>query len=543
MNISRKNGCAMGLSTSNLPLPKPDDLLETMNNRPFSFEFLKFDLPAGLVVFFIALPLCLGIALASGAPLISGIVAGAVGGLVISWLSGSQVSVSGPAAGLTVIVIDAIQRLGSFDKFLSAVILAGGLQIIFGVCRLGFVANYVPISVIEGMMAAIGIVIILKQIPHALGRDLEFEGVFSFSGASGTGNTIDQVLNSLFDFTPGALIIAVCCLIILNSWDFVARKIHRALWSIPASLVAVVAGVLINKLFMIYFPETALQPGQGHLVELPLISVEEGIFSILPHPNFASMWDIDTWQVAFTLAIVASIESLLSLEAADKLDPQRRISNTNRELMAQGIGNIVSASLGGLPVTSVVLRSSANIYAGARTWFSSFTHGVFLLSALLLIPTLLNQVPLASLAAILLVIGYKLCHFNHFRTTYRLGYVQFIPFVITILAIVFSDLLTGVMLGIAVGTFFVLRSTHQAVFTLVSDAGYYLLRFNKDVSFIHKAELKDKLASVPNGASLILDGTKALNIDHDIKDILNDFRRAAKFKHIRVELRHLTLKE
>lgn len=512
-----------------------------MTNRHFSFDFLKSDIPSGLVVFLVALPLCLGIALASGAPLISGVVAGIVGGVVISLLSGSQVSVSGPAAGLTVIVIDAIATQGSYEKFLVAVMLAGAFQILFGVFRFGFIANYVPISVLQGMMAAIGLVIVLKQIPHALGRHADYEGNFSFSGSPTHGNTIDEILNSLLNFTPSAVLITLCCLTILLGWDSTVKNISRFLRHIPASLVAVTAGLGLNQAFILYFPELSLQPGNGHLVELPTIAADAGFLSILPRPEFSIITSIDTWRVAITLAIVASLESLLSVEAADKLDPQRRISNTNRELFAQGVGNLISGFLGGLPLTSVVVRTSANIYSGARTRFSSFFHGIFLLSTLLLIPNILNMIPLSALAAVLLVIGFKLFHPKQFKQLYDLGYVQFVPFVVTIVAIVFSDLLTGVLLGLFVGVFFVLKSNHHAVFTLVHQDNHYLLRFNKDVSFLNKSELKDKLSSIPRNSSLILDGTKALNIDHDICDILSDFRRAARYKHIEVELRHINL--
>ena len=502
-------------------------------------DLARHDLPSGLVVFLVALPLCLGIALASGAPLISGVIAGIVGGILVGYLSGSHVSVSGPAAGLTVIVLDAITKLGSFSQFLTAVILAGILQIFIGSIGLGIIANYVPIAVIEGMLTAIGIVIILKQIPHALGHHGDFEGDFSFSHGSNYTNTLEDIFLSLTSITPGACIVTLISLLVLLKWDDVSRKIHRIATFIPSSLVAVLAGVLINQLFVSIAPSLYLPDDSPFRVQLPTLAVNQKFWDILPHPDFSVLKSTQIWSIGLTLAIVATLESLLSLEAADKLDPQRRISPPNREIIAQGFGNLFSGLLGGLPVTSVVVRTSANVYAGARTKWSSITHGALLLISLFCIPKLLNFIPLSSLAAILLVIGFKLCKLEKFKAMYALGWMQFIPFMATIIAIIFSDLLTGVLIGLAVGIFFVLRSNHHSAFTIVSQESLYLIRFNKDVSFLNKSELKGLLLSVPSSSTLYIDGIKSATIDHDIRDLLIDFKRSAKYKRIHVEFKNI----
>jgi MFS superfamily sulfate permease-like transporter len=503
-------------------------------------DLVRNDLPAGLVVFLVALPLCLGIALASGAPLVSGVVAGVVGGVIVGYLSGSHVSVSGPAAGLTVIILDAITKLGgNFSQFLSAVVLAGLFQIILGSIGLGIIANYVPIAVIEGMLTAIGIVIILKQIPHALGHHSDFEGDFSFTHGENYTNTIQDIFLSFTSVTPGACIVTVISLLVLLKWDDFSRKIHRLATFIPSSLVAVCLGVIVNQLFIFIAPSLYLPDDSPFRVQLPTLTSEQKIWDILPHPDFNALLSTQIWSIALTIAVVATLESLLSLEAADKLDPQRRISPPNREVVAQGFGNLFSGLLGGLPVTSVVVRTSANIYAGARTKWSSITHGLLLLISLICIPKLLNYIPLSSLAAILLVIGFKLCKLEKFRAMYSLGWMQWIPFITTIIAIIFTDLLTGVLIGLAVGIFFVLRSNHHSAFTMVSQESLYLIRFNKDVSFLNKSELKEMLLSVPSSSTLYVDGIKATTIDHDIRDLLIDYKRSAKYKRIHVEFKNI----
>lgn len=504
---------------------------------PTSGNFFKRDGPAGTVVFLVALPLCLGIALASGAPLFAGIIAGAVGGLVISVLSGSQLSVSGPAAGLTVIVATAIQDLGSYQVFLSAVVLAGVLQFLLGVVRLGVIADYVPNSVIKGMLAAIGLVILLKQIPHALGRDKDYEGDLSFL-EKGQANTLTDIVDGVMSAHPGAMLIACVSLLILVGWDPLAARLGRFLQLVPAPLIVVAAGIGLNQALGAIHPSWKIVEPE-HLVTLPVAKSFSDYVGQFMAPDFTAIANQKVLIVAATLAVVASLESLLSLEAADRLDPYKRISPPNRELRAQGIGNIVSGLLGGLPVTSVVVRTSANVYAGAVTWMSSFIHGVLLFASTLLIPSLLNLTPLACLASILIVIGYKLTKPLIYKQMFRLGWSQFLPFIVTVTAIVFTDLLKGVLVGLACGLFYVIRTNHHDAITVVHQDNNYLMRFNKDASFVNKNELRTKLRKIPDGAHLIIDGRKALFIDRDIHEVVEDFRQLAPYKNITLEINHL----
>jgi MFS superfamily sulfate permease-like transporter len=504
--------------------------------QPSSDILLRHDGPAGLVVFLVALPLCLGIALASGAPLFSGIIAGVVGGVVVSVASGSNVSVSGPAAGLAVIVATAIQSLGSYKIFLTALVLAGAMQLLLGVLRLGVIGDYVPNSVIKGMLAGIGLVIILKQIPHALGRDKDFEGDLAF--LEGRENTLTDIIQAILSASPGAVAITVVSLAILLGWDWVVAHTSPFLKQVPASLMVVVSGIGINAAFGFLAPSIQVREPE-HLVTLPVAGSAAEFFAQFTMPDFSALSNPKVWTVALTLAIVASIETLLSLEAADRLDPYKRISPPNRELMAQGVGNFFSGLIGGLPITSVVVRTSANVYAGARTWMASFVHGVLLCAAVLLIPRYLNLTPLACLAAILIVIGYKLTKVSLYKKMYALGWSQFLPFVITVLAIVLTDLLTGVLVGLALGLFFVIRQNHHEAITVVSQDKYYLMRFNKDATFVNKSELRSKLRRIPAGAHLIIDGIKALYIDRDIMEVVEDFKLMAPYKSIQVEVDNL----
>lgn len=499
---------------------------------------LRSDLAAGLVVFLVALPLCLGIALASGAPLLAGLIAGVVGGIVVGFFSGSEVSVSGPAAGLTVIVATAISNLG-YQAFLASVLVAGLMQILFGTLRLGAIADYVPTSVIKGMLAAIGIVIFLKQIPHALGRDVDFEADMSFIEPDGKENTLSAIVRALLSANGAAVIVAGVSLFILLVWDKQVAKRFSALKFVPAPLVVVVVGTLLNEVLRATTGTMFLKGDDGHLVSLPILSTPTDLMGQLVRPSFAALSDKQVYITAATLAAVASLESLLSLEASQKLDPFRRIASPNRELVAQGIGNVVSGLLGGLPVTSVVVRTSANVYAGGRTRWSAIIHAVLLVIAVLFLGRFLNHVPLAALAAILLVIGVKLAPVSLFRKMWSEGYESFVPFTITVLAIVFTDLLKGVLIGLAVGVFFVIRANSHAAMLVVSQDNYHLLRFNKDITFVHKAELKEKLAAIPDNSTLIVDGTRALHVDRDAFDVLDDFQQAAQFKGITIELKNL----
>ncbi|MBL8177037.1 MAG: SulP family inorganic anion transporter [Bryobacterales bacterium] len=505
--------------------------------QPTSGNLFKYDGPAGTVVFLVALPLCLGIALASGAPLFAGIISGIVGGLLVSLLSGSQLSVSGPAAGLTTIVSAAIVDFGNFQVFQMAVVAAGAMQIGLGMLRAGVVGDYVPHAVIKGMLAGIGWVIILKQIPHALGRDKDYEGDFGFF-ETGSSNTITDILEAIVTMSPGAALIAGISLALIVGWEWRASKGSKFFKIVPAPLIAVGTSVMLNEAFRMFAPGIHVS-AQEHMVSLPVISSAHEFASQFTLPDWGQLTNPKIWKVGFVIAIVGSIESLLSLEAADKLDPYRRISPPNRELLAQGMGNTVSGLIGGLPLTSVVVRTSANIYAGGRTRMACFTHGALLLIAVVAIPGLLNRIPLACLASILILVGYKLTKLDIYREQYRAGWAQFLPFIFTVAAIVFTDLLTGVMLGLAFGLFFVIRSNHHAAITLVHQERFYLIRFNKDATFVNKSDLKTKLRSIPPGSHLFIDGTRAFYMDHDIYEVLHDFEKLAPYEGITLEYRNI----
>jgi len=503
-------------------------------------DHFRFDAAAGLVVFLVAVPLCLGIALASGAPLLSGLISGIVGGILVGLLSGSEVSVSGPAVGLTAIVAGAIHNLGSYGGFLTAVVVAGCLQIAFGFLRLGVLADYVPTSVIKGMLAAIGIVLVLKQIPHALGRDLDFEADMSFIEVGGRENSVTAIIKALLSASAPAMIVAGASLAALLGWDRVVAARVTALRLVPAPLVGIVVGTLLNELLRISTGDFYLRGDQGHLVSLPHFGSPVALFNELHRPDWGMLKDERVYSTGLTLAAVTSMETLLALEAAQKLDPYKRIVSPQRELVAQGIGNIVVGTLGGLPITSVVVRTSTNVYAGSRTRWSNVFHGVLLLVAVLFLGRVLSHVPLAAIAAILIVIGLKLAPAEHFKEMWRQGWESFLPFAATIVAIVFTDLLTGTIIGLCLGVFYLMRANSRSAMTLVSQDNFYMLRFNKDISFVHKAELREKLARVPEGTTLIVDGTRALYLDRDAFDVLDDFQETAKFKDIKVEFKNLS---
>lgn len=502
-----------------------------------SRDTLKYDIPAGIVVFLVALPLCLGIALASNAPLFSGIISGIIGGIIVSIFTGSPLSVSGPAAGLILTVIDGAKTLGSFEALCAATLIAGVLQVVFGLLRAGAIGEFVPVSVIRGMLAAIGIVIILKQIPHALGRDIDFGGDEAFLQPTTGENSITGIIHAFSTYSVTATALAIVSLLTLVFWDRMAKRGRLAL--IPAPLVVVVLSVLAHEGIKIFAPSAALSPDLGNLVQLPVAANLIEFANFFNLPSFDAFLRFETYIVAATLAVVASIETLLSVEATDKIDPYRRISNTNRELFAQGAGNIVSGLLGGLPITAVIVRSSANVYAGARTQASGFTHGVLLLLAAGIVPSLLNQIPLSALAAILILLGYKLASPKIFKEMYQRGAVQFAPFLITIVAVTFTDLLTGVLIGVGIGLLFVIKANHHFALTVVHDENNYLMRLNKDMSFIHRAEVKEQLLAIPDGAHLVVDGAKALYIDRDILDVFNDFARSAPLRDVTVEFKHI----
>lgn len=489
------------------------------------------DLPASVVVFLVALPLCLGIALASGAPLFSGIIAGVVGGLVIGLFSKSPLSVSGPAAGLTVIVLGAIQSLPSFEAFLLAVLLAGALQILLGSIGAGMISEFFPASVIKGMLAAIGLILILKQIPHALGYDASFEGDESFWQPDGR-NTFSTLMHMFHEhLSLGAIVISSLSLAFLFAWD-AAQKNQPRLRFIPGPLVVVAFGVLANLGFASFYPGLALGP--EHLVAVPVASSIGEFFGQFRMPDFAFIGHPDVWKAAGTLALVASIETLLSIEAIDKLDPLHRITPRNRELLAQGIGNMASGLIGGLPVTSVIVRSSANVNSGAVNRLSTLSHGALLLLSVIAIPGLLNLIPLSALAAVLIAIGYKLTRPTIFHEKYKKGWSQLVPFVVTIAAILFTDLLVGILIGLLSSLAFVLRQNLYSAVLFLKDDNHYLIRFRKDVFFIHKFELRKALERVSDHSDLLFDFSNVSFMDYENIEMINDFIDKAERRDIKI---------
>jgi MFS superfamily sulfate permease-like transporter len=486
------------------------------------------------VVFLVALPLCLGIALGSNAPLFSGLIAGIVGGIVIGFLSGSQLSVSGPAAGLTAIVAAAIGKLQVYEVFLLAVVIGGVIQLIFGFLKAGILGDYIPYSVIKGMLAAIGLILILKQLPHLMGYDLDFPGDETFEQKDGN-NTFSGIFQSIQHIVPLALIIGVVSILIQIFWEKTLAKKHKIFALVPAPLIVVVVGILINTYFQNSNPSYALK--DTLLVKIPVAESVQDFASFFTFPDFSSLLNISVWGSALTIAIVASLETLLNVEAADELDPYKRVTPTNRELKAQGVGNIVSGLLGGLPLTSVIVRTSANVNAGARTKMSAIMHGILLLLSVALFPRILNLIPLSALAGILIYTGFKLVKPSIIKEFYKKGATQFLPFVITVVAILFTDLLVGIFIGFVTGLFFVVRSNFKSSVFVVHDQNNYLFRLRKDVSFLNKPIIRAKLEAVPSDCNVLIDATRADFIDLDIVEVIEDFMKHAHLKNIKVELR------
>lgn len=489
------------------------------------FANLKYDIPSGLVVFLVALPLCLGIAMASGAPLFAGIVTGIIGGIVVGSISNSHISVSGPAAGLTAIVVAAILSLGSFETFLTAVFIAGFIQLILGFLNAGAISNYFPNNVIEGMLAGIGIIIFLKQIPKALGSDVE------------VGNGIEIFTDIATSFTQlqlGVALIAIVSLLIVIIWDKI--KILKNIKLLPGALVAVIVGTLVNEIFIATNSNLAIDDAR-YLVGLPIFSNFQELRSSLFHPDFlnfengfniGSLTNKEVWVAAITITIVASIETLLCIEASDRLDPQKRLTDTNLELRAQGIGNMVSALVGGLPMTSVVVRSSTNVHAGAKTKMSAIIHGIFLLICVLSIPFILNKIPLATLAAILLFIGYKLAKPSVFKHFFSRGKYQFVPFIATVVTVVFVDLLYGVALGMLISIFAILRGNMKRVYYFRKEeyeSGDIIhIHLAQEVSFLNKGAILFTLDAIPENSKVIINASDTVYIAHDILDSIREFR-------------------
>lgn len=498
------------------------------------FQNAGADFSASIVVLLVAIPLCLGIALASGAPLFSGIIAGIVGGIVVGMLSGSHLSVAGPAAGLTVIVATAITQLQAFDAFLLAVVLAGSIQVVFGFLKAGIIGDYVPNSVIKGMLAAIGLILILKQIPHLVGYDADYYGDQTFSQPD-QENTFSGLISAVNSITPMAVLIGLVSLLILIAWESKAFKKIKILQMVPGPLIVVVVAVVINILFVNSNSQFVLEA--KHMVALPVAASGSEFVSFFTFPDIGSFSNVNVWKAAFTIAVVASLETLLGIEAADKLDPLKRVTPTNRELKAQGVGNMVSGLLGGLPLTSVIVRSSANAISGAKSKLSTIFHGSMMLLFVMFIPEILNKIPLSALAAILIYTGYKLAKVSLFKDFYSKGWDQFVPFVVTIVAILLTDLLTGIVIGILVGLFFMVRSNFRSSVFVVNDENKYLMRLRKDVSFLNKPIVKNKLEEVPRDSYVLIDATRADFIDKDIIEEINNFLRHAHLKNIKVEIK------
>lgn len=498
----------------------------------FSKENLLKDLPASIVVFLVALPLCLGIALASGAPLFAGLLTGIIGGILTASFSGSQLSVSGPAAGLTVIVLGAITSLGNYQYFIAAVLIAGLIQILLGIIKAGTIGNYFPSSVIEGMLAAIGVILILKQIPHAVGYDKDPEGDFVFEQID-NHNTFTAIIDSLNQINFSAVIISVVAILILYFWPKI-KKVS----AVPAALIVVIVGIVLG----LVFDASTIALDQEHRVQVPIVNSLNDFFALFIFPDINAFADVNVWKIAITIAIVASIETLLSIEAVDKIDPIKRVSPTNKELIAQGIGNTFSGLLGGLPMTAVIVRSSANVQAGGRTKMSAIFHGLWLMVAVLFIPSVINLIPLSCLAAILIMTGFKLAKPSLFKKIYKQGLSQFIPFVVTLLAVVFTDLLTGVAIGMCVGVFYILRNNMRNSFFYHLEkkedgsVDVFKIKLSEEVSFLNKGAILQALSHIPENTKVIIDAESSKYIDNDVLEVIHNFQENASSKNIEVDL-------
>lgn len=497
-------------------------------------DSLKADVPASIVVFFVALPLCLGIALASGAPLLSGLIAGVIGGVVVGILSGSNLGVSGPAAGLAAIVAAAITELGSFEVFLVAVVLAGLIQILFGILRFGIIGYFFPNSVILGMLSGIGIIIILKQIPHLFGYDSEPMGADEFVETSGE-NTFSAISHILGNIGPGSIIIGILGLALILFWDTILAKKSKIFTVIQGPIIAVLVGTIIKLIF----DNSDIAVRDIHLVSIPVVSSLSDLKGFLTFPDFSAIRNPRVLTIAFTLALIASLETLLSVEATDKLDPAKNVTPTNRELFAQGMGNILSGLIGGLPLTQVIVRSSANLQSNAKSKLSAIIHGLLLLLAVLALPKILNHIPLSVLAAVLIVVGYKLAKPSLFKKMWAKGWTQFVPFVATIAVIVAKDLLWGILAGLFIGVVVIMVKSYQnSSFLNVDKANDKLVKmtFAEEVTFLNKGAIAKQLKSLPKDITLELDVRNSKYIDSDVIDILDDFVVQSKNKNITVHL-------
>lgn len=506
--------------------------------KEIQFKYFKNDLSASIIVTFVALPLCLGIALASGAPLFSGIIAGVIGGVVVGVASKSSLGVSGPAAGLVVIVLSAINTLGSWDAFLACVVVAGVMQMIMGYLKAGFIAYFFPLSVIKGVLTGIGLLIIFKQIPYAIGYDPN--GIIDLSSFQLSGDiTFKYIYQAIGHCNFAATLISIVSLAILILWDLVLIKKHKVFQILQGPIVVVIVGILFTLLYQTGFLGFSLD--KASLVQIPNPENWSQFLGQFTHPDFSILKQFAAWKIAVVLMIVASLETLLCVEATDKMDPHKRITPTNRELKAQGLGNVLSGLLGGLPITQVIIRSSANINFGGKTKLSTILHGLFLCVFALAIASILNMIPLASLATILIVIGYKLAHPDLFKTMYKLGAEQFIPFVTTVLSVLLTDLLTGIIIGICCGLFFTLRHSYHNAYYMKdlieteNDESIHHLVLAEEVSFFNKANIMDALDKIPVNSTVIIDCSKSKSIAYDVVELIKDFRKNAEYKNIKVK--------
>ncbi|MEQ8906914.1 SulP family inorganic anion transporter [Ekhidna sp.] len=505
------------------------------SDRNNIFRNFKTDLSASVVVFLVAVPLCLGIALASGAPLFSGVIAGIVGGIVVGLISGSSLGVSGPAAGLAVIVLVGIQDLEAFPVFLAAVVVSGIIQVLLGIAKAGIIGYYFPSSVIKGMLSAIGIIIFLKQIPHAVGYDADPEGDLEFFQPDGE-NTFSELITMMDYVQQGALIIFIISMAILILWERPFMKRIKIFQVIQGPLVVVTAGIIINQLFSgssLYIDET-------HMVSLPVAGSITEFINQFTFFEPSAMLRKDVLILGATIAVVGSLETLLCVEATDKLDPAKRITPTNRELIAQGSGNILSGMIGGLPITQVIVRSSANIQSGGKTKLSAIMHGILLLVSVIFIPRVLNLIPLSSLAAILIVVGYKLAKPSLFKKMYNSGRSEFIPFMVTIVGIIFTDLLIGILLGLTVGIFHILYNNFRKPYVVntIHENGSTKLRLelSENLTFLNKASIIETVSHLPDDSDITIDASRSHSIHPDILEILEDFKQNAEYRNIKLNI-------
>jgi carbonic anhydrase len=501
------------------------------------FENLKYDLPASIVVFLISVPMSLGIALASHAPLFSGLIAGIIGGLIAAPLSHSQLGISGTAVGLSVLVSAGIKQLG-FDGFLLALVIMGALQLLLSFLRAGMIAHYFPSSVINGILSGIGIILFLKQIPHALGDDIDYEDDFTFAQID-QYSSFSELINATQYFSPTAMVIALVSLIILIIWELPKIKQLPFIRPYQGVLLALLFGIASNELLINISPDIAL--GENHLVRIPVFTDFSDFMAQFHAPNFDKLNDINVYIMASTLALVASLESLMCLEAVDKLDPYRRFTSTHRELMAQGFANMACGFIGGLPLAQLVVRSSINIQAGAKTKNAAFLQGLLMLLAVTFIPALLNKIPLATLASVLLMVSYNLINFRVFKTMYRAGYYHFIPFVVTILGLVFTDLLTGMLIGLIIALFSILLENYKSIsyFRETMIDNKLIFRLSEHVSFLNKANIKYTLDNIAKNSEVVIDATRCKYMDYDVYEVIEDFKNEAQLKNIKLILENM----